>query len=333
MATATASGGAGGSSFGSEGGAGGDATATASSAGSGGGIAAAMATARGGSGAPAIGGTGVTGAANATSYAATTKGALAQAQSTAVGSSGQAQSTAQTNVSRVTLVQATATAPVESMATTNATAQGGGAGPLLGDPGQTAYATAIGLPSKAYLTTQIGGAGNVATALLGPRDVVFGSAIMGANYASDGGEASLTYSATSTFDFSYRGDLLLGLIGDEQDGFAGGVGFQSLEFYVLANRAKIRDWTFTNLTNAESFFQNNVIDLGSNLGPAVDLTFGYKLIADGSGGFGFDFAVADPPGVSAVPEPSTWTMLLIGFAGLGFTAYRRARTEKASWCP
>ena len=126
---------------------------------------------------------------------------------------------------------------------------------------------------------------------------------------------------------------LLGLIGDEQDGFAGGVGFQSLEFYVLANRAKIRDWTFTNLTNAESFFQNNVIDLGSNLGPAVDLTFGYKLIADGSGGFGFDFAVADPPGVSAVPEPSTWTMLLIGFAGLGFTAYRRARTEKLSWRP
>jgi hypothetical protein len=27
--------------------------------------------------------------------------------------------------------------------------------------------------------------------------------------------------------------------------------------------------------------------------------------------------------VSAVPEPSTWAMLLLGFAGLGFMAYRR----------
>lgn len=28
-------------------------------------------------------------------------------------------------------------------------------------------------------------------------------------------------------------------------------------------------------------------------------------------------------GVSAVPEPSTWAMLLLGFAGIGFLAYRR----------
>jgi hypothetical protein len=27
--------------------------------------------------------------------------------------------------------------------------------------------------------------------------------------------------------------------------------------------------------------------------------------------------------VAAVPEPSTWAMLLLGFAGIGFTAYRR----------
>jgi PEP-CTERM motif len=28
-------------------------------------------------------------------------------------------------------------------------------------------------------------------------------------------------------------------------------------------------------------------------------------------------------GVSAIPEPSTWAMMLLGFAGLGFMAYRR----------
>jgi PEP-CTERM motif len=27
--------------------------------------------------------------------------------------------------------------------------------------------------------------------------------------------------------------------------------------------------------------------------------------------------------VSAVPEPSTWAMMLLGFAGVGFMAYRR----------
>jgi hypothetical protein len=26
---------------------------------------------------------------------------------------------------------------------------------------------------------------------------------------------------------------------------------------------------------------------------------------------------------AAVPEPSTWAMMLLGFAGLGFVAYRR----------
>jgi hypothetical protein len=33
-------------------------------------------------------------------------------------------------------------------------------------------------------------------------------------------------------------------------------------------------------------------------------------------------AVGDPV-VAAVPEPSTWAMMIVGFAGLGFMAYRR----------
>jgi hypothetical protein len=34
----------------------------------------------------------------------------------------------------------------------------------------------------------------------------------------------------------------------------------------------------------------------------------------------------DPPGgASAVPEPSTWAMLLIGFAGLGYAGWRRSK--------
>jgi hypothetical protein len=32
----------------------------------------------------------------------------------------------------------------------------------------------------------------------------------------------------------------------------------------------------------------------------------------------------------ATPEPSTWAMMLVGFAGLGFAGYRRARTPRAA---
>ena len=153
--------------------------------------------------------------------------------------------------------------------------------------------------------------------------MVFGTAILGANYAADGGGESHTYSATSTFDFGYGGDLLLGLIGSE-DGFAGGLGFQSMEFTITANGVELLDTTFRSLSIAESFFRDSVIDLGSGFGPGLDLTFGYTLVADGSGGFGFDFAVG-----GAVPETSTWAMMLVGFAGLGFAGYRRAREPRA----
>ena len=30
--------------------------------------------------------------------------------------------------------------------------------------------------------------------------------------------------------------------------------------------------------------------------------------------------------IGEVPEPSTWAMMLIGFAGLGFTGYRKSRS-------
>ena len=190
-----------------------------------------------------------------------------------------------------------AVAPAGGTATTNAIAQGGGAGQAFANPGQTAYAFSTALPDKAYAATLIDGASNVAEALLGRRDVVFGTAILGGNYAPDGGGESDTYSASSTFDFAYRGDLLLGLIGSQETGFADGLGFELMEFTIVANGVEILDSTFKSLSVAESFFRDSIIDLGSDMGPNIDLTFGYSLVADGSGGFGFDFAVG-----GAVPE-------------------------------
>jgi hypothetical protein len=306
-----------------KGGDGGDATAMAIATAAGGGTAIANSVATGGAGS-AGSPSGATGAANATATATTARGALAQAQSTALGASGQAQSTAKTSLAGVS-VQSSAVAPTGGgTATTNAIAQGG-AGQAFVNPGQTAYAFSTALPDKAYATRLIGGASHVASALLGPRDAVFGTAILGANYAAGGGGVSTTYSASSTFDFGYGGDLQLGLIDDQQSGFANGLGFQSMEFTIMADGVEVLDVTFGSLAIAESFFQGDVIDLGSNLGPNIDLTFGYTLVADGSGGFGFDFAVG-----GAVPESSTWAMMLIGFASLSYAGYRRARELRAA---
>jgi hypothetical protein len=33
--------------------------------------------------------------------------------------------------------------------------------------------------------------------------------------------------------------------------------------------------------------------------------------------------------VNAVPEPSTWAMMILGFAGIGFMAYRRKQSGSA----
>jgi hypothetical protein len=48
--------------------------------------------------------------------------------------------------------------------------------------------------------------------------------------------------------------------------------------------------------------------------------FGYTVPDNESINVSGDFAQVT---ISAVPEPSTWAMMLLGFAGIGFMAYRR----------
>jgi hypothetical protein len=47
-------------------------------------------------------------------------------------------------------------------------------------------------------------------------------------------------------------------------------------------------------------------------------------------GGGFVALYAADLSITAVPEPSTWAMMLLGFASLGFAGYRRARTGRAA---
>jgi hypothetical protein len=65
----------------------------------------------------------------------------------------------------------------------------------------------------------------------------------------------------------------------------------------------LQSFTFTTTGGALSF---------TNLGPSDNLGL-----------------ILDNVSVSAVPEPATWAMMLIGFAGLGYAARRRAQASLA----
>jgi PEP-CTERM motif len=303
IVSASATGGEGGVGGLSYGGSGGDGSATSKAfGGSGGASASAYAT---GGGAP-NGGTG--GSATATANALATRGGLANSEAIATGGKygffggyfGSANATA---IAKSTFadvgVRSTdeATASVSesvyydyNTATANAVAQAGGSGQSFVTPDNGAYAFSTVLPDKADVATLIGGASPVASAFLGPRDIVFGTAILGFNDSPDEQFDSFTFSDSSTFDFSYRGDLLLGVI--EGD------------FSVIINGVQVL---------AEEFLDDGVINLGSSFGPNIDLT----IVS-----YGGDFILG-----GAVPEPSTWAMMLVGFAGLGFMGWRR----KAAW--
>jgi len=61
--------------------------------------------------------------------------------------------------------------------------------------------------------------------------------------------------------------------------------------------------------------------------------FSYDKVVLGSSGLGAStpaFEVDNIASTSAVPEPATWAMMLIGFAGIGFVAYRRTKKSAAA---
>ena len=272
LSSATATGGNG--SFGIDGSEpSGNATAVANASATGGGKAIATAVATLGVGPNLFG---QPGPAQATANAETINGAMAQAMSTAGAGTGPFDFSVATSTAKTSFLGVTTTASApggfiisENEVATEAIAQGGSAQTSV-DP-DALSAISVALPDKAFVTTLIDGASNVA-ALQGPRDEIFGAAILDL--------------ASSTFDFSYQGDLLLGVI----DGFAD----------ITLNGADF------SIGEPED---DTVINLGS-FGPNIDLT----ITGDGS------FVIG-----GAVPEPSTWAMLVLGFAGLGVVGYRRAR--------
>jgi PEP-CTERM motif len=76
-----------------------------------------------------------------------------------------------------------------------------------------------------------------------------------------------------------------------------------------------------------------VNEVGAGFSVCVGFPAAYGVCGGGNGHLGVvanGFVTDQAPVITlvssittAVPEPSTWAMLLLGFAGLGFMAYRR----------
>jgi hypothetical protein len=104
--------------------------------------------------------------------------------------------------------------------------------------------------------------------------------------------------------------------------------------------------TVTDGTNTASFNPLAISDNTTNADGAKqnseNLTFGFfgalNFDPNALKTYTFDLTLSDATGaqvsfveieVAAVPEPSTWAMMILGFAGIGFVAYRRKQNGSA----
>jgi hypothetical protein len=197
--------------------------------------------------------------------------------------------------------QATLSLRVIDGATTIATINDGGAGDLNPLTGAVTYIGSFGAATT-----------NIDSGLSKP---IIGSAALPAldvTYTVSGGASAPIY--------LYASDT----------GFTGGTGFN-----MHIGGTQSSGSTLASLFGGNSNTSLDVSQLDSTLGPFTtasysgstsfpftssanpfSLSLGVAIITNGGTTTG-DLAV------SAVPEPSTWAMMILGFAGIGFMAYRR----------
>jgi hypothetical protein len=80
--------------------------------------------------------------------------------------------------------------------------------------------------------------------------------------------------------------------------------------------------TVADLVGAFGGVIDNTQDPGFLIG--FNMSTAFNSVVFSTGPSAFEFAIASP-----IPEPSTWAMMILGFAGVGFMAYRRKSNRPA----
>ena len=178
----------------------------------------------------------------------------------------------------------------------------------------------------------------MSNAILTPGGQFIGVGAMSAGYG--GSSAALQYEATAVFDFTARTSeaLDLKLLSDDFAVTSVGIGFDSLDLQVVNETTgkSLASFGFTSSSGAEKFFNADLVGFGAvgagsqSIEIEYSLTFNAGTSAGPADGFGFTYDLVDPPPSAAIPEPSTWAMMLVGFAGLAFAGYRARANRRPS---
>lgn len=267
------------------------------------GTATALAQANGG---VAAGGAGsLPGNADAFSKAETAAGARASAVSTGIGRSGNANAAATTHAAGVAAaVTATANAPTAPTGSAEAGAVAV-AIPVLPSQDRNAYALATIAPSASAVATAMGRTPTVAAALGATPATVVGAGWLGAFHSAEAVDTHV-YDASNTWSLNTTtssGHLLIGLNG------AGtvGTGFQSIRLTVSVGGTEVSQNQFVDLSAAQTFFGDTVLDLGEVASSAaLEVSVAFELVADTpSSGFNMSYLL----GLTNVPAASSLTLL------------------------
>ena len=226
--------------------------------------------------------------------AQTALGGVASGDAMANGDFGTATGTAITTDGIVNGVTATASTLVTGMVSADAGAAGGT--PSFGDI-TTDFTEAYA--SAGALATLTGLASNVDAAFDTAGAVSFGTGSMGAGVADT---ASGTQSFTDTMDWTVStaslnsGQLDLGLVYTTYAGKSPSV--DSLTFQVFVDGSRIVNQTLAGPTAANTYFTNNLIDLGAvpmagQVNGSVDVTLSLAETMSTPDGFGINFMLGD----------------------------------------
>jgi hypothetical protein len=93
-----------------------------------------------------------------------------------------------------------------------------------------------------------------------------------------------------------------------------------------------RTWTLSDIDQTTSFVDYNgdgsFQQFGINFTSSLDFLYSSNTVGvyDGTNGIACNFCFT-VTSISGVPEMSTWALMLLGFAGLGWAAYRRTHSK------